>query len=133
MTTVTCRYEGGLRCRAEHGGSGMELLTDAPPDNHGKGEGFSPTDLVGTALASCILTVMGITAERHGIDLEGCSARVEKTMAASGQRRIARLEVWITLPPDLAEKERRLLQRAAEGCPVKHTLEESLPMELHWL
>lgn len=133
MTTVTCRYEGGLRCRAEHGGSGMELLTDAPPDNHGKGEGFSPTDLVGTALASCILTVMGITAERHRIGLEGTSARVEKTMAASGQRRIARLEVWITLPPGLTEQERRLLQRAAEGCPVKHTLEESLPMELHWL
>lgn len=133
MTTVTCRYEGGLRCRAEHGGSGMELLTDAPLDNQGKGEGFSPTDLVGTALASCILTVMGITAERHGIDLEGTNARVEKTMAPSGQRRIARLEVWITLPPGLADKERRLLQRAAEGCPVKHTLEHSLPMELHWL
>jgi putative redox protein len=133
MTMVTCRYEGGLRCRAEHGGSGMELLTDAPLDNHGKGEGFSPTDLVGTALASCILTVMGITAERHGIDLEGCNARVEKTMAPSGQRRIARLDVWITLPPDLEERQRRLLQRAAEGCPVKHTLAEALPMQLHWL
>lgn len=132
MTTVTCRYEGGLRCRAEHEGSGMELLTDAPLDNHGKGEGFSPTDLVGTALANCILTVMGITAERHGIDLEGSSARVEKTMSASGVRRIARLDVWMTLPEGLQDKERRLLQRAAEGCPVKHTLEEAVPMQLHW-
>jgi putative redox protein len=132
MTTVTCRYEGGLRCRAEHEGSGMELLTDAPLDNHGRGEGFSPTDLVGTALASCILTVMGITAERHGIVLEGSSARVEKTMAASGVRRIARLDVWVTLPEGLQEKDRRLLQRAAEGCPVKHTLEEAVPMQLHW-
>jgi uncharacterized OsmC-like protein len=76
---------------------------------------------------------MGITAERHDIDLEGSSARVEKTMAPSGQRRIARLDVWITLPPHLGDKERRLLQRAAEGCPVKHTLAEALPMELHWL
>jgi putative redox protein len=75
---------------------------------------------------------MGITAERHGIVLEGSSARVEKTMAASGVRRIARLDVWVTLPEGLQEKDRRLLQRAAEGCPVKHTLEEAVPMQLHW-
>ncbi|MEB3321399.1 MAG: OsmC family protein [Synechococcaceae cyanobacterium] len=132
MTTITCRYEGGLRCRVAHGPSGSELLTDAPLDNQGRGEGFSPTDLVGTALVSCILTVMGITAERHGIDLEGTSARVEKTMTTSGPRRIARLDVWITLPAGLGDDQRRLLQRAAEGCPVKRTLAESVPMELHW-
>jgi len=132
MTTVTCRYEGNLRCRAEHGPSGTELLTDAPLDNQGKGEAFSPTDLVGTALVSCILTIMAMAAERHGIALEGSTARVEKTMTASGVRRIAALEVWITLPAGLDEEQRRLLQRAAAGCPVKRSLQEAVPMELHW-
>lgn len=132
MTTVTCRYEGSLRCRAEHGPSGTVLLTDAPIDNQGKGEGFSPTDLVGTALASCILTIMAMAAERHGIPLEGSSARVEKTMTGSGARRIAQLEVWITLPAGLDSEQRRLLQRAAAGCPVKRSLQEAVPMELHW-
>ncbi|HYP04035.1 MAG TPA: OsmC family protein [Cyanobium sp.] len=132
MTTVTCRYEGNLRCRAEHGPSGTELLTDAPLDNQGKGEGFSPTDLVGTPLVSCILTIMAMAAERHGIALEGSTARVEKTMTTSGVRRIAALEVWITLPAGLDEEQRRLLQRAAAGCPVKRSLQEAVPMELHW-
>jgi putative redox protein len=132
MTTVTCRYEGDLRCRAEHGPSGTELLTDAPLDNQGKGEGFSPTDLVGTALASCILTIMAMAAERHGIALEGSTARVQKTMSSSGVRRIAALEVWITLPAGLDAEQRRLLQRAAAGCPVKRSLQEAVPMELHW-
>jgi len=132
MTTVTCRYEGDLRCRAEHGPSGTELLTDAPVDNQGKGEGFSPTDLVGTALASCILTIMAMAAERHGIALEGSTARVQKTMSSSGVRRIAALEVWITLPAGLDAEQRRLLQRAAAGCPVKRSLQEAVPMELHW-
>ena len=132
MTIVTCRYEGNLRCRAEHGPSGTELLTDAPVDNQGKGEGFSPTDLVGTALVSCILTIMAMAAERHGIALEGSTARVQKTMSSSGARRIAALEVWITLPAGLDEEQRRLLQRAAAGCPVKRSLHEAVPMELHW-
>jgi putative redox protein len=132
MTTVTCRYEGSLRCRAEHGPSGRELLTDAPLDNQGKGEAFSPTDLVATSLASCILTIMGITAERHGIRLDPCSARVEKTMTGSGVRRIALLEVWVSLPPGLDEAERILLERAGEGCPVKRSLEDAVPMRIHW-
>jgi len=132
MTTVTCRYEGGLRCRAVHGPSGTELLTDAPVDNQGKGEGFSPTDLLGTALASCILTIMAMAGERHGIALEGSSARVQKTMTDSGARRIAALKVWITLPAGLDEEQRRLLQRAAAGCPVNRSLQEAVPIELHW-
>jgi putative redox protein len=132
MTIVTCRYEGNLRCQAEHGPSGTLLLTDAPVDNQGKGEGFSPTDLVGTALASCILTIMAMTAERHGIALEGSTARVQKTMTSAGVRSIAALEVWITLPAGLDEEQRRLLQRAAAGCPVKRSLQEAVPMDLHW-
>jgi putative redox protein len=132
MTLMTSRYEGGLRCRSLHEGSGRDLLTDAPLDNQGRGESFSPTDLVATALSTCILTVLGIVAARHDLALEGAEARVEKTMTTEGERRIARLEVWIQLPEALREAERQLLIRAGEGCPVKRSLEGSVPMTLHW-
>ena len=132
MTLVHCRYEGGLRTRAVHEASGAELITDAPLDNHGRGASFSPTDLVGTALVSCILTIMGIVAERHGIALEGAEGRAEKRMTSESDRRIGALEVWITLPAHLAEKERALLIRAGEVCPVKRSLDGSVPMTVHW-
>jgi len=132
MTLMHCRYEGGLRCLSVHENSGKQLITDAPLDNQGKGESFSPTDLVATALASCILTILGIVAERHGIGLEPCSARVEKTMTSEGVRQIALLEVWISLPPGLEDAQRQLLVRAGEGCPVKRSLEGAVPMTLHW-
>jgi putative redox protein len=132
MTTITSRYEGQLRCLSLHGPSGSELATDAPLDNQGRGEAFSPTDLVATALATCILTILGITAERHGLALEGSEARVEKTMTSSGVRRIAALTVWIRLPEGLSAEQRQLLVRAGEGCPVKRSLEGAVPMTLHW-
>lgn len=132
MTTMHCRYEGGLRCVSVHEGSDAVLHTDAPLDNQGRGEAFSPTDLVATALATCILTIIGIVAEREGIALQPCTATVHKTMTTTGVRRIALLEVWITLPQGLSEEQRRLLQRAGEGCPVKRSLEGSVAMELHW-
>ena len=132
MTTIHCRYAGDLRCLSVHSPSGCELITDAPTDNQGKGEAFSPTDLVATALATCILTIMGITAERHGLALDPCTARVEKTMTSSGVRRIEQLEMWVQLPPGLEESHRQLLQRAGEGCPVKRSLEGSVPMLIHW-
>ena len=88
--------------------------------------------LVATALASCILTVMGIMAERHGWSLGGCSARVEKTMTSSGRRKIAKLEVWIHWPEGLEDRAKAVLQRAAEGCPVKESLAGAVAMELHW-
>lgn len=132
MTVMTSTYEGGLRCRSLHEASGSQLLSDAPLDNQGRGEAFSPTDLLATALSSCILTIMGIVAVRHGIALEGCRARVEKTMTASGVRRIAGLEVWVSLPAGLNEEQRRLLIEAGEGCPVKRSLEGAVPMRLHW-
>jgi putative redox protein len=132
MTVVRCRYEGGLRTRAVHEASGAQLITDAPLDNHGRGEAFSPTDLVGTALVSCILTIMGILAERHGIALEGAEARVEKRMTSSADRRIEALEVWVSLPAELDDRQRALLQRAGETCPVKRSLAGCVPMTLHW-
>ncbi len=132
MTTISCRYDGGLRCAAEHGPSGRVISTDAPTDNAGRGECFSPTDLLATSLATCLLTVMGIVAERHGWSLQGTSARVQKTMSGEPPRRIAALEVWISLPQELEEQQRRALQRAALGCPVKASLEGAIPMTVHW-
>lgn len=132
MTQIDSRYQGELRCLSSHGPSGTPLETDAPTDNQGKGERFSPTDLVATALSTCMLTIMGIVAERHGWGLEGCSARVEKMMSREAPRRIAKLTVWLTLPADLNDQQRSVLQRAAETCPVKVSLEGAIPMELHW-
>lgn len=132
MTTVHCTYAGDLHCQACHGPSGAQLETDAPVDNQGRGAAFSPTDLVGTALVSCILTVMGIVARRHGLALEGASARVEKTMSGSGVRRIAGLEVWLQLPAALEPDQRALLIHAGETCPVKVSIENGIPIILHW-
>jgi putative redox protein len=133
MTLIDSVYSGGLRCRSSHQPSGSALDTDAPTDNQGKGERFSPTDLVATALSTCMLTIMGIVAERHGWALEGCTARVEKTMTSEPPRRIALLSVWVQLPAALDEQQRAVLRRAAEACPVKRSLQGAVAMELHWL
>jgi len=133
MTSIQCRYQGQLRCLAVHGPSGSELDTDAPIDNNGKGERFSPTDLIATALANCMLTVMGIVAERHGLALEGAEVRVEKTMTSGAVRKIALLEAWISLPRALEPQQVALLRRTAETCPVKASLEGAVPMQLHWV
>jgi putative redox protein len=132
MTLIDSVYVGELRCRSSHQPSGSALDTDAPTDNQGKGERFSPTDLVATALSTCMLTIMGIVAERHGWSLEGCTARVEKTMTSEPPRRIALLTVWLSLPEGLDDQQRAVLQRAAEACPVKRSLEGAVPMQVHW-
>ena len=132
MTTMLCVYGGELRCTARHEASASLLETDAPTDNQGKGERFSPTDLVATALATCILTVMGIVARRQAWSLEGTTARVEKTMTTSGVRKIALLEVWIALPAALSGEAAARLREAGEGCPVKRSLEGAVAMTLHW-
>ncbi|UPM50336.1 OsmC family protein [Synechococcus sp. A10-1-5-1] len=132
MTQINSSYSGDLRCASLHAPSGSALETDAPSDNQGKGERFSPTDLVATALSTCILTIMGIVAERHDWDLKGCTARVEKVMTSEAPRKIAQLEVWIELPAHLDEKARKVLRKAAENCPVKLSLEGAMAMQLHW-
>jgi len=132
VTQINSTYSGDLRCASLHGPSGSALETDAPTDNQGKGERFSPTDLVATALSTCILTIMGIVAERHDWDLQGCTARVEKVMTSEAPRKIAQLEVWIELPAHLDEKARKILRKAAENCPVKLSLEGAVAMQLHW-
>jgi putative redox protein len=98
MIQIFTQYQGGLRCEATHGPSQNKLLTDAPVDNHGKGESFSPTDLVATALGTCMATVMGIFAERHAIDLRGMKITVGKEMIQEPVRRIGRLTCEIVVP-----------------------------------
>ena len=121
---IDIRYDGGLRCTAVHGPSGHQLLTDAPKDNGGQGAAFSPTDLVATALGSCMLTIMGLVAQRNGWDLAGTTVQVIKDMAAAPLRRIGKLTAVITLPPgrSWSAEDRQRLERAAELCPVKQSL-----------
>ncbi len=102
--------------------SGTRLITDAPVDNHGRGESFSPTDLVATALGTCMLTIMGIVAERDGLDLNGTTVTVAKEMVVSPMRRIGRLSVDIHVPAALSEQDQQRLKTAALTCPVHKSL-----------
>lgn len=116
-------YEGKLRCVAAHGPSGMTLATDAPVDNGGSGAEFSPTDLVATALGTCVLTTMGLVAARHDVDLRGTKVRVTKQMVQQPVRRIASLVSEITLPATLSDPAMRSrLEAAAHQCPVHASL-----------
>lgn len=114
-------YQGDLRTECEHLQSGNKIITDAPLDNKGKGEAFSPTDIVATSLASCMLTIMGIKAEEMGIDLRGTFAEVTKTMAAN-PRRISKIEINFRFNSPFTEKETGILENAAKTCPVIYSL-----------
>jgi putative redox protein len=134
MVEISARYTGDLHCVATHGPSQTEIATDAPADNKGKGESFSPTDLVATALGTCISTTMGIAAAEHGIDLRGMSVKVRKEMSKDAPRRIVALptEVHIPLPGDLPQ--RALLESAGLNCPVHKSLPPEIerPTEFFW-
>lgn len=118
MVPITVTYLGDLRCEAVHGPSGTRLITDAPVDNQGKGESFSPTDLLATAYATCMITIMGITAKRDGIALAGVRVELEKHMSATPPRRVARLVLRFTMPAALTTEQRAKLEKAAHSCPV---------------
>lgn len=118
MIEINATYEGNLRCSAIHGPSGSTLETDAPVDNHGKGERFSPTDLASASLGLCMMTIMGIYAENNGIDLKGTRVRVLKEMTAEPPRRIASLSIAMTIPLPPDHPRREAVERAAMGCPV---------------
>lgn len=134
MVEIQVRYEGGLRCSAVHGPSGARLLTDAPLDNHGQGQSFSPTDLLATSLATCVLTTMGIVAERHGWNLTGASATVEKSMVADPLRRVGKLELTVRVPGVTDARAREALERAAATCPVHESLGAAVerPVVFQW-
>ena len=134
MVEIDIQYQGELHTRAQHGPSSATLETDAPKDNEGKGESFSPTDLLATALGSCMMTVMGIVARRHEWPLEGASVRVEKHMVADPVRRVGRLDVSFDLPAGIPEKARPVLERAAHTCPVHKSLHPDTEVKttFHW-
>jgi len=121
MATIHTTYLGGLRTEATHLQSGTKIITDAPTDNKGKGEAFSPTDLLAESLAGCMLTTMAIAADAHGIDMNGAEAEVTKVMAAN-PRRVAEVIADVKFPKEYTDKEKEILTKAALGCPVALSL-----------
>ncbi len=130
MVEISIEYQGQLHCESTHGPSQATVSTDAPVDNHGRGESFSPTDLVATALGSCVATIMGIYAERHDIDLSGMKVRVEKHMSTDAPRRIVRLPVDIQVPVAFEAKHRKAIEVAAGHCPVHQSLRADIDAPL---
>jgi uncharacterized OsmC-like protein len=132
MNTFEIKYKGNLRTTATHLDSGSEINTDAPKDNQGLGEAFSPTDMVCTALASCILTIMAIAVEKNGININGTNAVVKKTMGDS-PRRISKIDIELTFPMDYDQKTKVILERAAHNCPVHHTLSNEVEKNINFI
>ena len=133
MNTATARYAGQLRTEATHVASGKIIQTDAPLDNHGRGEAFSPTDLVSTALGACMMTIMGIVAERHQWPLVDSTFEVVKHMSTEAPRRIAQIDVTFRLPASLSPNDRTLLERAAHTCPVTLSLHPDVKQNVVFL
>ena len=125
MNKFEIKYQGNLRTIATHLDSGSEIRTDAPKDNHGLGQTFSPTDMVCSALASCILTIMAIAVEKNNVDIKGTKAMVKKTMG-NNPRRIAEIQIDIVFPKEYDSKTKTILEKAAYNCPVHHTLSETV-------
>jgi putative redox protein len=134
MKIAAIEYLGGLRTTAIHLKSGQQIVTDAPPDNNGKGEAFSPTDLMSTSLGCCMLTVMGIVAERHSLDISGTKVEITKNMEAN-PRRVGEIVVEMTFPKtDFSDKDKQLLENTALTCPVAKSLHPDLKQTVifHW-
>lgn len=127
-------YKGELRTLMTHLGSGSQIETDAPKDNQGKGERFSPTDLVASALASCMFTVMGIAARTHQISMEGLTMQVEKEMAADPLRRIGAIRIVFSNPmkKEFSLKAQQILEKAAMTCPVFLSLSDKVEKTVQW-
>ncbi len=132
--TSTVEYEGSLRTVCTHLRSGNHFETDAPVDNNGKGERFSPTDLMATSLATCMLTVMGIKARSMGFDLDGIKVEVEKIMKAD-PRRVGGINLFFYIPDALLgldEKHRQILKHTGITCPVQHSLHPDIEVNIDW-
>ena len=131
MSKANIVYQNNLRTEAEHIASGEKILTDAPVDNNGKGEAFSPTDLVATALGSCMITIMAISANKYDIDVTGTNASVKKVMG-SNPRRISEISIDINMNKNIEEKYRSRLERAALTCPVHKSLHPDLVKKIRF-
>ena len=132
---IEAKYVGELRCEAVHGPSGALLQTDAPTDNGGKGASFSPTDLVATALGTCVLTILGLVAERHGIDLRGTTVHVTKEMITQPVRRIGSLRTVVRVPSGAVEDPsmRERMELAARKCPVHQSLRQEIDAPIEFI
>lgn len=124
-------YVGGLRCELQHGPSGATVSTDAPVDNHGKGEAFSPTDLMCSAMAACMATIMGIYAEKENLNLNGLTIEVGKIMSAN-PRRIARIETTINVPLSADTPHREALNECVIGSPAMRSLHPDIEIPITW-
>ena len=134
MVEITTVYEGQLHCSAKHGPSGTVIATDAPKDNMGKGEAFSPTDLVATALGTCMLTTMAIVAGRHNINIDGSRVKVTKEMVSQPSRRIGKLAVTMEMPHRLSDEDRQRMENTALNCPVAKSISPDIqmPVTFNW-
>lgn len=134
MVKITVDYEGNLRATAKHVESGATIQTDAPQENHGKGELFSPTDLLAAALGTCVLTLMGIVAQKYKVDLAGLRATVDKEMAKTPSRKVGRIVIHVYCPQRLDSEITSKIEQAGIGCPVHHSLHPDVQQEIifHW-
>ena len=132
MVEISIKYLGDLRCEARHEPSGTVITTDAPVDNEGRGESFSPTDLAATSLGACMLTIMGIAARKKGVDLGNTQVKVLKEMTPKPPRRIAKLTVVFTIPLPASHEKRAMLEEAARSCPVHLSLHPEVVQEMRF-
>lgn len=132
MIEIRIDYEGELHCSALHVPTGNVLVTDAPVDNNGRGEAFSPTDLVATALGACMATVMGIVAKRKDVELAGMKIVVQKHMSTDAPRRIIALPVAISMPIPADHPIALLLEAAVHACPVHHSIHPDIQVDVIW-
>lgn len=135
MVPISIVYQGELRCTAVHDNSGTTLITDAPKDNFGKAESFSPTDLVATALGSCMITTMGIIAQKEqlNVNLDGTRIAIEKHMSTAGPRRIAKLAAVFTFPAGISSNYRARLKEIGDTCPVAKSLHPDVVLDIQYL
>ena len=131
MVRIESVYDGNLRCSATHIPSGQTLVTDAPVDNMGKGQSFSPTDLLATSMLNCMMTIIAIAADSRDLDVSGMSGSVEKHMA-SGPRRVSKLEVEISLPTDMNSEDREWLIKRGLACPVHKSVSQEMEVEVQF-
>ena len=132
MNKIKCSYLGDLKCQVEHLQSGSLIKTEAPLDHYGKGENFSPTDLLASSLGSCLITIIAIKARSNGWELKNISLNIEKIMTKNKERKIEQLIIDIYIPEDLSREKINFIKNASEDCPVTRNLSESLDVQINW-
>ena len=133
MSKIKCSYLGDFNCDAIHLQSGNKIKTDAPLDHCGKGESFSPTDLLATSLGTCLLTIMAIKAKSNGWELGNIYLNIEKIMTKNEERKIKKLRIEIYIPENLSQDKFNFLKNASKDCPVTRNLSGSLDIQIIWL